>query len=400
MGVLLQKQTGKHLLVSVCSFRSSEHMVCRCSANPTHLRSIAWSGILQEDQAKGKQPDVMMSNSSNFSAAGAEEGKKCIVNDQMRPFIVLYILILTVGLPGNLLSAWAFVRCCKAKEKRSAGVYLLNLLVANLLFLGALPFKVLKDLGAAPWSLMVFHCQCSAVVTYISLYASVAFLTFIIVDRHLQDRHSAHSLRLQEPSFAWLLCTVVWLLLLVIMVPNMALPTKQVQVQRYLSCTSLKEELGLSWHTLTVFLNTALFLNASAAVLVSSSLALKHLLRSRSAAARRTLVSVTLMALAYVLSFVPYHAVRTPYTLAQTQVIRDCRTRRQLFLGKEATLVLSVLHVCLDPLLFFHLDPAFRGVIQDLLPCTTHCKAAADMRLRTRRNTQEDQEEGGDSSQL
>lgn len=72
------------------------------------------------------------------------------------------------------------------QEKRSAGVYLLNLLVANLLFLGALPFKVLKDLGAAPWSLMVFHCQCSAVVTYISLYASVAFLTFIIVDRHLQ----------------------------------------------------------------------------------------------------------------------------------------------------------------------------------------------------------------------
>lgn len=47
----------------------------------------------------------------------------------------------------------------------------------------------------------------------------------------LQDRHSAHSLRLQEPSFAWLLCTVVWLLLLVIMVPNMALPTKQVQVR-------------------------------------------------------------------------------------------------------------------------------------------------------------------------
>uniref|UniRef100_A0A8C7WV91 G protein-coupled receptor 171 n=1 Tax=Oryzias sinensis TaxID=183150 RepID=A0A8C7WV91_9TELE len=286
------------------------------------------------------------------------------------------------------------------QEKRSAGVYLLNLLLANLLFLGALPFKVLKDLGAAPWSLMVFHCQCSAVLTYISLYASVAFLTFIIVDRYLQDRHSAHSLRLQEPSFAWLLCAVVWLLLLVIMVPNMALPTKQVQVQRYLSCTSLKEELGLRWHTLTVFLNTALFLNASAAVLVSSSLALKHFLRSRSAAARRALVSVTLMALAYVLSFVPYHAVRTPYTLAQTQVIRDCRTRRQLFLGKEATLVLSVLHVCLDPLLFFHLDPAFRGVIQDLLPCTTHCRAAADMRLRTRGNTQEDQEEGGDSSRL
>lgn len=73
-----------------------------------------------------------------------------------------------------------------SQDKRSARVYLLNLQVANLLFLAALPFKVLNDLGAAPWSLKVFHCQCSAVTTYISLYASVAFLAFIIVDRYLQ----------------------------------------------------------------------------------------------------------------------------------------------------------------------------------------------------------------------
>ncbi|KAF6726229.1 putative G-protein coupled receptor 171 [Oryzias melastigma] len=264
-----------------------------------------------------------------------------------------------------------------SQDKRSARVYLLNLQVANLLFLAALPFKVLNDLGAAPWSLKVFHCQCSAVTTYISLYASVAFLAFIIVDRYLQDRDMARSLRLQEPSFAWLLCGVVWLLLLLIMVPNMVLPTKTVQVQTYLSCISLKEEFGLRWHTLSVFLNTALFLNASAAVLVSSGLAVKHLLRRRSDPAWRAVVSMAVLALAYVLSFVPYHAVRTPYTLAQTRVITDCRTKRQLFLGKEATLVLSMLHVCLDPLLFFYLDAAFRGVIRGLLPCKLQSRGNA-----------------------
>uniref|UniRef100_A0A3B3CJC9 G protein-coupled receptor 171 n=1 Tax=Oryzias melastigma TaxID=30732 RepID=A0A3B3CJC9_ORYME len=293
-----------------------------------------------------------MSNSSNASAGGAAQ---CIVNDHMGAFIVLYILILIVGLPGNLLSSWAFIRC----------FYLLNLQVANLLFLAALPFKVLNDLGAAPWSLKVFHCQCSAVTTYISLYASVAFLAFIIVDRYLQVlKNSLLRARLQEPSFAWLLCGVVWLLLLLIMVPNMVLPTKTT----YLSCISLKEEFGLRWHTLSVFLNTALFLNASAAVLVSSGLAVKHLLRRRSDPARRAVVSMAVLALAYVLSFVPYHAVRTPYTLAQTRVITDCRTKRQLFLGKEATLVLSMLHVCLDPLLFFYLDAAFRGETLGVTP--------------------------------
>lgn len=306
-----------------------------------------------------------------MSPSNGSAGEQCIVNDQMGPFIVLYILVLILGLPGNLISIWAFIRCSKP-QKQSARVYLLNLLVADILLLVALPFKILKDLRAVPWHLMVFHCQASAVTVYISLYASIAFLAFIVTDRYLQDRQTVRSLQLQEASFAWLLSAVVWMLLLLIMVPNMALPTQEVKVQRYLSCSSLKTPIGLHWHALTIFLCTALFLNASAAVLVSSGLALKRLLRSRGdsklwAGSKRVVVSVSAVALAYVLSFVPYHVVRTPYTLAQTKFITDCQTKRELFLGKESTLLLSVLHVCFDSLLFFHLDAPFRDVIWKML---------------------------------
>lgn len=48
----------------------------------------------------------------------------------------------------------------------------------------------------------------------------------------LQDCHTLRSLRLQEVGFARLLSLVVWLLLLLIMVPNMALPIKEVKVQQ------------------------------------------------------------------------------------------------------------------------------------------------------------------------
>ncbi|XP_041797141.1 probable G-protein coupled receptor 171 isoform X2 [Chelmon rostratus] len=315
----------------------------------------------------------MMPPSSNSSTGGAEEGKQCIVNDHMGPFPVLYILIFIISLPGNLLSVWAFIRSPRAKQ--STSVYLVNLLVADLLLLLALPIKILKDLGAAPWSLMVFHCQASGVTIYISLYASIAFLAFIITDRYLQDCHTLSSLRLQEVGFARLLSLVVWMLLLLIMVPNMALPIQEVQEQRYLSCSSLKKDIGLHWHTLTVFLCTALFLNASAAVLLSSGLALKRLLGSRKEPklwvdARRAAGSVAAVALAYVLSFVPYHVVRTPYTLAQTKVITDCQTKKQLFLGKESTLLLSVLHLCFDPLIFFYLYKPFRQTVRRMLPCS------------------------------
>ncbi|XP_071369165.1 G-protein coupled receptor 171 [Centroberyx affinis] len=312
---------------------------------------------------------------SNSSSAGGAEEERCIVNDQMGAFIVLYILIFIISLPGNLLSLWAFIHSHRAKQ--SISVYLVNLLVSDLLLTLALPFKILKDLGVAPWGLMVFHCQASAVTVYISLYASILFLAFITTDRYLQESQSLQSLRLQEVGFARLLSLIIWLLLLLIMLPNMALPIQQVQPQRFLSCSALKAGVSLHWHALTVFLCMALFLNASAAVLLSCGLALKRLLGSRDdprrrAGARRAAASVAALAAAYVVAFVPYHAVRTPYTLAQAKVITDCRTKRRLFLAKEWTLLLAVLHLCFDPLLCCRLLPPLRQTVSEALRCRTN----------------------------
>lgn len=55
---------------------------------------------------------LMMTPSPNYSSA---EAARCIVNDQMRPFTILYILIFIIGLPGSLLSVWTFIRSPRAK---------------------------------------------------------------------------------------------------------------------------------------------------------------------------------------------------------------------------------------------------------------------------------------------
>ncbi|XP_033979648.1 probable G-protein coupled receptor 171 isoform X2 [Trematomus bernacchii] len=319
------------------------------------------------------------------SSNSSDGGEQCIVNDQMGPFTVLYTLVFIISVPGNLLSVWIFIR--SRRVKRSLSVYLLNLLLSDLLLLLALPFKILKDGGAAPWSLKVFHCQASAVTLYISLYASIAFLAFIITDCYLQDCTSLRSMWLQGVGFSWLVSVVVWMLLLLIMVPNMALPIQHVQEQRFLSCSSLKKGISLHWHALTVVLCTALFLNASFSVLLSSFLALRRLLGScrdplLRADARRAAVSVTAVALAYIVGFVPYHVVRAPYTLTQTKVITECSVRRKLFLGKEATLLLSVLHLCFDPLIFYYLHEPFRQTVSNMMPC-----------WRKKRSEEEEEEE-------
>ncbi|XP_028321205.1 probable G-protein coupled receptor 171 [Gouania willdenowi] len=298
----------------------------------------------------------------------------CVVNDHMTAFIVLYSLVFFIGLPAHLLSVLVFIISRRQQHSRGGSgtrLYLLNLLLADLLLLLMLPFKILKDSGSATWNLTMFHCRFSAVVFYISLYSSLMFLTLIISQRHLQASQSSFSRRLQEVGFSRLLSVVVWFLLIVINLPNMVLPLTTIQPRPFLSCSSLKSEMGHHFHTLAVLLNMALFLNASVCVLFCCILALRRLLgrggNGNHGDARRAALSVKVTAAAYALSFVPYHAVRMPYTLAQVELISDCWTRRQLFLWKEATLLLSVLRLCFDPLLFFCLCSPFRRTISSTI---------------------------------
>ena len=99
----------------------------------------------------------------------------------------MYLSSCSVVQQVALVALWVFLH--SYNDKKSINVYLVNLLTVDLLLTLALPFKVAKDLGVAPWGFMVFHCQVSAVVVYISMYVSIFFLTFVSVDCYMQIRY-------------------------------------------------------------------------------------------------------------------------------------------------------------------------------------------------------------------
>ncbi|XP_051966393.1 G-protein coupled receptor 171 [Xyrauchen texanus] len=289
----------------------------------------------------------------------------CIINDNMVPFATFYILIFLIGMATSLVALWAFITSQNAKK--CINVYLINLLTSDFLLMLALPVKIAKDLGNESLSLTIFHCQVSSPLIYINMYASIIFLSFVSVQRYLQITRSSKLLRLQEVGFAVLMSAVVWFLVLFVNVPNMAIPIKgNITKKHGLTCSDIKEDLGKHWHALSVFLGMAIFFNASAAVLLSNGLILKQLWCRREsdpedqATARHAFINIAVVTLAYVVTFVPYHAVRMPYTFTQIEVISDCSLKKSLFLAKESTLLLSILHLCFDPLLYFVICRAFR----------------------------------------
>lgn len=292
-----------------------------------------------------------MTNSSSF----------CPVYRDLEPFPYFFYLVFLVGIIGSCFAAWAFKH---NTNHMCVSVYLINLLTVDFLLTLALPVKITVDLGVAPWKLRIFHCQVTACLIYINMYLSIIFLAFVSIDRCLQLTHSYKIYRIQEPGFAKMISTVVWLMVLFIMVPNMVIPIKEIEEKPDVGCMEFKQTLGRNWHVLTNFISLAIFLNFSVIIVLSNFLVIRQLYRNKDSEnypnVKRALTKILLVTMAYIICFVPYHIVRIPYTLSQTEIISDCATRITLFKAKEATLLLAVSNLCFDPILYYHLSQAFR----------------------------------------
>ncbi|NXC41550.1 GP171 protein, partial [Penelope pileata] len=315
---------------------------------------------------------------------------QCYIRRELEPFTYFYYLIFLMGFLGSCFALWAFTQ--KGQNQKCMSIYLANLLTADFLLTLALPVKIIVDLGVASWNLQIFHCQVTACFIYLNMYLSVIFLGFVSMDRCLQLTHSSKIYRIQEPGFAKMLSAVVWMMVLLITVPNMAIPIKTIDERPNAGCIDFKTKFGRDWHVFTNFICTAIFLNFSAMILVSNFLVVRLLYRNKYsesyANVKQALVSILLVTAGYLLCFVPYHIVRIPYTLSQSDTITDCSLKQTLFHAKEATLLFAVSNLCFDPILYYHLSNSFRLKVTETFVASKEAKASRDEEAQLRREQQ------------
>ncbi|NXX93465.1 GP171 protein, partial [Centropus bengalensis] len=292
----------------------------------------------------------------------SSNASQCHVSGHMEPFTYFYYLIFLMGFIGSCFALWAFTQ--KDQKQKCMSIYLINLLTADFLLTLALPVKIIVDLGVASWRLKIFHCQVTACFIYLNMYLSIIFLGFVSIDRCLQLMHSSKIYRIQEPGFAKMLSAVVWTMVLLITVPNMAIPIKTIEERPGAGCIDFKTKFGRDWHVFTNFICTAIFLNFSAVILISNFLVIRQLHRNKYSesygSVKKALTNILLVTAGYLLCFVPYHIVRIPYTLSQSDTITTCSLKQALFKAKESTMLFAVSSLCFDPILYYHLSKSFR----------------------------------------
>ncbi|KAJ7995092.1 hypothetical protein DPEC_G00240980 [Dallia pectoralis] len=296
-----------------------------------------------------------------------------IFTHQVLPY--LYIFIGGVGLILNSLAAWIFFR---VPSDSGMVIYLKNMVVADLLMLLTIPWRVASEFGLGGWQMRVVVCRYSAVVFYTSMYVGIVLMGLISLERYVKVvGHSCYCTHLlQRVGFAWILALLTWGLLLLSMLPNLVLTSKPADEESSRSCVKLKTQLGKKWHEVSSCFSVALFWATFLLMAFCYISIARHFYKSQrrvkqdnSKVYSKSNRSIFSLLGVFFVCFVPYHICRVSYTLSQSHdsgYTKD--TRYILFQIKEMTLFLAALNVCLDPVIYFLMCTRFRESLLKKLP--------------------------------
>ncbi|XP_018598258.1 G-protein coupled receptor 4 [Scleropages formosus] len=122
----------------------------------------------------------------------------------------LYIIVIVLGLPTNCMALWAAYM--QVRQKNELGIYLMNLSVADLLYIATLPLWIDYFLHHDNWIHGQESCKLFGFIFYTNIYISIAFLCCISMDRYLAVAHPLKFAKIRRIKTALLVSVVVWVI--------------------------------------------------------------------------------------------------------------------------------------------------------------------------------------------
>ncbi|XP_075126379.1 proteinase-activated receptor 1-like [Leptodactylus fuscus] len=107
----------------------------------------------------------------------------------------------------------------KIKIKTSAVVYMLNLLIADVLFVAMLPFNIVYRFSGNNWQIGEGMCRIVTAAFYCNMYCSILLMTSISVARYMAVVFPIRSRSWRTKKRAWLVCVFIWLIAIASTVP-------------------------------------------------------------------------------------------------------------------------------------------------------------------------------------
>lgn len=129
---------------------------------------------------------------------------------------VIYTIVFIVGFLGNALAIYVVARY--AKMKTVTNIYILNLAMADELYILGIPFIGTNSV-LSYWPYGEFLCKVSMTADGISQFASTFCLTLMSIDRFLAVVFPIRSAKWRKPKVAMILSGLVWVVSFLVVLP-------------------------------------------------------------------------------------------------------------------------------------------------------------------------------------
>ncbi|XP_054451020.1 C-C chemokine receptor type 6 [Pteronotus mesoamericanus] len=285
---------------------------------------------------------------------------------------IAYSLICVFGLLGNILVVVTFAFYKKAKSMTD--VYLLNMAIADILFVLTLPFWATSH-ATGQWLFSSAICKLVRGIYAINFHCGMLLLACVSLDRYIAIVQATKSFRLRSQTLVHHrgICLAVWALSAVISIPTFTFHQKyslqggDVCEPRY---TGFPEPLRLKLLMLGLQLFFGFFVPLVFMVFCYLFI-VKTLMHAQNSKRHRAIRVVVAVMLVFLACQVPHNLVLLVTAANLGKMNRSCHGEKLMGYTSNCTEVLAFLHCCLNPVLYAFIGQKFRGyflkIMKDLL---------------------------------
>ncbi|XP_023267813.1 C-C chemokine receptor type 9-like [Seriola lalandi dorsalis] len=282
----------------------------------------------------------------------------------------LFWMIALVGGAGNLAVVWIYLNF-RRRLKTMSDVYLLNLAVADLLFLFTLPLWAVE--ASHGWSFGSTICRLTSTIYKVNLFSSMMLLTCISVDRYIVivQTTKAQNSKMERRRHSRLVCLAVWLLALLLAVPELMYATIA-KTDSHQNCRMVyPAHLGNSTKILVLLLQVSMgFCLPFMIMAFCYSIIVATLLKTRNFQKHKAMRVILVVVVVFVVSQLPYNGVLVMQAAqASNMTMTDCEEVKRFNMVEEVLKSLAYMHACLNPFLYAFMGVRFRKDVLRLLRC-------------------------------
>uniref|UniRef100_A0A8C7C0B5 G-protein coupled receptors family 1 profile domain-containing protein n=1 Tax=Neovison vison TaxID=452646 RepID=A0A8C7C0B5_NEOVI len=269
-----------------------------------------------------------------------------------------YSIILILGLPLNGTVLWLSWR--QTKPWSCATIYLVNLMVADLLYVLALPFLIITYSLGDRWPFGELLCRLVRFLFYINLYGSILLLTCISAHRFLGVCHPLRSLPYRSRRHALLGTATTWALVVLQLLPTLFFSHTD-YIDGQMVCYDMTGPENFDqFFAYGMVLTLSGFAFPSLVILVCYSLMVRSLIkpgetlrRTGNAARAKSIRTILLVCGLFTLCFVPFHITRSFYLTLRFLSSQDCQLLMVASVAYKIWRPLVSMSSCLNPVLYF-----------------------------------------------